>query len=280
MSVGPVLKRRLVDLSVSLTEGGLRRLGVPPPQALLLLGHMRSGSTLLLHLLVNHPQIAGLGERNAIYLGPHDFGRLALRARLARPQPLARLRYVTDQLNHNHLTPHPELFAHPRLRLLFLVRRPEPSLASLLDLTRTHYEPWSVERTVDYYVERLGALARYAGTSPSAAASILERAAFLTYEELTDRPGQTLASLQSFLDMDTEPAFSETYRVHDFTGTRGDPSENIRSGRIGRPRRVEQPAQLPAREIERARRAYDRCLEALAPFALATRAAVGPAGQR
>jgi len=38
MSVGPVLRRRLVDLGVQLTEGGLRCLGVPPPRALLLLG--------------------------------------------------------------------------------------------------------------------------------------------------------------------------------------------------------------------------------------------------
>jgi len=271
MSVGPVIRRRLVDLGVRLTEGGLRHLGVPAPRALLILGHMRSGSTLLLHLLVNHPRIAGLGERNAIYLGPHDFGRLALRARLARPQPLARLRYVADQLNHNHLTPRLELFADPRLCLLFLVRRPGPSLASLLELTRTYYEPWSVERAVDYYVERLDALARYAGTLSAAAAGTAGRAAFLTYEELTERPTETLASLQSFLDLDSEPAFSETYQVHDFTGTRGDPSANIRSGRIERPRREQRPAELPALQIERAQRAYDHCLGALAPLALAAR---------
>ena len=265
MSVGRAVKRRLVDLGVRVTEVGLSRIGVPPPHALLLLGHMRSGSTLLLHLLANHPQIAAIGERNATYLTPADLARLALRIRLAGRLPLTRLRYVADQVNHNQFTPRPELFAHPRVRLLFLLRRPEASIRSLLELTRTYYQPWSVERAVDYYVERLRTLAGYGVGASGAGPLIQERAALITYEELTERPRETLAGLQGFLR--TEPAFSETYQLHDFTGTRGDPGARIRTGRIGRPRAGDD-VPLPAQERERARSAYDLCLEALAPLAL------------
>ncbi|HUA89621.1 MAG TPA: sulfotransferase, partial [Steroidobacteraceae bacterium] len=61
------LRREVTGQAHQLAERGLLLSGVPRPQALLVLGHMRSGSTLLLHLLMTHPQIAAVGERNAVY---------------------------------------------------------------------------------------------------------------------------------------------------------------------------------------------------------------------
>jgi hypothetical protein len=260
MSIQHEVKRGVAKLAVATGEAILALVRVPTPQALLLLGHMRSGSTLLLHLLINHPQIAGLGERGATYRSVTDLGRLALATRLRRRMPLRPLRYVADQVNHSRFTPNITLLEDPRVRLLFLVRHPAASLASLLDLTRTYYEPWSVAQAVDYYVERVDTLAGYARAQRVGA-----HAAFLTYEDLTERTQETLSCLQFFLG--TEPNFDATYRLHDFTGKRGDPSANISSGRVRRavPKNT---SELPPQEVERAMRAYQRCLEELAPLAL------------
>jgi len=254
------MKRCIAELAVPVGEAILDFVGVPAPRTLLVLAHMRSGSTLLLHLLINHPQIAGLGERGACYRSVTDLGRLALATRWHGRMPLRPLRYVADQVNHSRFTPNVTVLEDPRVRLLLLVRHPAASLASLLHLTRTYYEPWSVAQAVDYYVERVDTLAGYAR-----AERVRAHAAFLTYDDLTERTQETLSRLQFFLG--TEPNFEPNYRLHNFTGKRGDPSANISSGRVRRA--VPQNTyELPAQEVERATRSYQRCLEALAPLAL------------
>jgi hypothetical protein len=95
--------------------------------------------------------------------------------------------------------------------------------------------------------------------------SSVPQAAFLTYEDLIDRPTDVLARLASFLE--TRAAFSERYDLHAFTGRRGDPGANIRTGHIGRPRVLAPPA-IPRELLGRATEAYDRCREGLARFAL------------
>lgn len=257
-----LIERRIVALGSRATETMLAGIGVPRPRTLLILGHMRSGSTLLLHVLLGNDGIGGMGERNATYSSKSDLAKLVVATRLARRRPFARFRYVVDQINHSRFTPDTALLEHPRVRLLFLIREPEPSLASLLELTRrASYEPWSLERAVDYYVERLGTLMRIARSlaTPTHAAS-------LTYEELTERPQETLARLASFLGMDSP--FSESYPVHDFTGTRGDPGQDIRTGHIQRPRPAETPRFSEA-QIGPGTRAYAECRGQLDAIALA-----------
>ena len=260
LRVPRVLKRTLARFAVRAGEASLEALGVPPPGAILILGHMRSGSTLLLHLLMTTPEIAAMGERNAVYASEGDLARLVMTTRLARRLPLAKLRYVADQINHSRFTPSRALLGHARVRLIFLIRRPEASIVSLIKLTGTHYEAWSVERAVDYYVERLEAIARHAD-----AVSDTAHAVFLPYEDLTDHPRESLAGLQTFLG--TRLAFSEHYALHDFTGKRGDPGPNISTGWIARPSPLTE-GQLPAGELSRATRAYEGCRDRLSRLAL------------
>ena len=188
---------RAVVQACAASEGCLRTIGVSRPKVLLLLGHMRSGSTLLLHLLLTNPEIASLGERNAVYASRKDFSHLAIAARLARRTPFGHMGYVADQVNHTRFTPVPALLADSRLRLVFLLRRPEASLGSLLELSRNYYRAsWSVDRAVDYYATRLDELAALARSIPSA-----NRAAFVRYEELTESPETTLENLRRFLGL-------------------------------------------------------------------------------
>jgi hypothetical protein len=255
------LGERAIESAAMAAEAGLQAVGVPSPSALLLLGHMRSGSTLLLHLLMTNPEVSALGERGAVYNSRADLARLAIASRVARRSPFRRLRYVADQVNHNHLTPNSRLLRDPRVRILFLLRRPELTIASILELYRTHYrQAWSPSQAVDYYVERLGALTEL-GEGPASPIC----AALVSYETLTDLPQETLEAVRVFLGL--RQGFTQTYTTHSFTGTHGDPGPNIAAGRIVHKPRTTQ-AGLNASELERATRAYDRCRSALARFVL------------
>lgn len=255
------LERRAIEYAMLAAEASLVAVGVARPSVLLLLGHMRSGSTLLLHLLLTNSALAAAGERGVVYASRADLARLALATRMARHAPLRRLRYVADQVNHSYLTPDRRLLQDPRVRVLFVLRRPEPSIASILELYRVHYaQPWSIARAVEYYVERLEFLKMLGEGLPS------ERcAALVTYETLTQSPPETLQALRRFLKL--RQGFSPTYRTYPFTGTHGDPGPKIRSGRIMRPQPQAQ-VHLNGSEFERATEAYKRCRCALARFAL------------
>jgi hypothetical protein len=255
------LRKRAIECAAGAAEGSLQAVGVPSPSALLLLGHMRSGSTLLLHLLMTNPEVSALGERGAVYASSADFARLAIAARIARRSPFRRLRYVVDQVNHNQLTPNGLLLRDPRVRILFLLRRPEPTIASILELYRAHYpQAWSASQAVDYYVQRLRALMELGESLVSPIC-----AALITYEVLTDLPRETLEALRLFLGL--EHGFTQTYGTYSFTGKYGDPGPNIVAGRIIKKTPTTQ-VPLEASELERATLAYDQCRSALARFEL------------
>jgi len=256
------LRREVTGQAHQLAERGLLLSGVPRPQALLVLGHMRSGSTLLLHLLMTHPQIAAVGERNAVYRRRADLATLALVSRRARGPARRPLRYVADQVNHNHLTPQLALLRDARVRVLFLLRRPEPTLASLLEMSRRFYDDsWTLERAADYYVTRLKflqAAAAALGGAPSAAT--------LTYEGLTTQPHAALARLGSFLGLDSP--LSARYATHGFTGQRGDPGPRIGAGEVLPPAPPGRPLPRDARPVAQALAAYEACRKTLAARAL------------
>ncbi len=254
------LKNRVLGPAALLAEGALGLVHVPAPRRLLILGHMRSGSSLLLHLLITHPEVGAVGERNRAYRGRGDLARLALATRFAaRPwrRPLA---YVVDQVNHSQFTPCPALLADARVRLVFLLREPQSSVASLLELSRRFYaDAWTPERAVAYYLERLGSLARLAAlTRPG-------NAAFIEYETLTRTPEILLTRLAAFLGL--AGGFSTTYARHAFTGVRGDPGARIAAGRV-LPAQPTAPGALAPAQRAALARAYQGCRNALTPLAL------------
>jgi hypothetical protein len=255
------LRHEAIGRASAATEACLATIGVPRPGALLLLGHMRSGSSLLLHLLLTNSQVAAMGERNAVYASRSDLSHLAVATRVAARSPLRRLRYIADQVNHNHLTPNSAVLQDPRVRVLFLLRRPQPTLASILWLYRTYYpQPRPVARAVDYYVERLGFLSQLGERLRTPV-----HAALILYETLTESAPQSLQALRRFLEL--PQGFSQTYRTYSFTSTRGDPGPNIRTGQIVRAA-PSAPIDLSASDLERVTDAYARCRNALARFAL------------
>ena len=226
-----------------------------PRKIIWLLGHMRSGSTLLLHLLGSHPDILAAGERNATYSNAGDLRGLAVAAAYARRQLFRDYGYVADQINHNRFLASKDLLDNPSLYKIFLIREPRGALASMVEILGRHYG-MDLEQAVDYYLDRLEALERYARHVQDTGRSF-----FLTYGDLVERSRPALRRLQTFLDLETP--IPETYRTFDFTGKQGDPSRRIRSGQIRGdlpPRQID----LDPRVLERARGAYSRCSGLLA----------------
>lgn len=246
-----------------------RRARRGPERLVLVLGHMRSGSSLLHHLLASHPLVRGRGERNKAYRSEADFDRLLVDIwayRRALPPAQACL---CDQINHGRLLPAERLLLHPRVRKVFLVREPLAAVASMVNVLG-RVRPFPPEEAADYYVSRLVELRRYA-------ASDLDRGRqfFLTYADLTGTDRRTcLAALSAFLGL--TPPLQESYQVFDFTGQRGDTSERIRSGRISAAPSTWSVTLSPALERE-LRQAYAECLAALPRSCSHARASAWPA---
>lgn len=220
----------------------------------LILGHMRSGGTLVNHLLISHPDLLGCGELNCTY---HETAMLdQVRWRILRHHQalLHPPRYYVDQIHHSRMTPDPRLLDDPRLRLIFLLRQPGPTLGSLVKVLGPLYGK-QYEDGPDYYRERVGTLAALA-----AGLAAPERALALSYESLLDDTAAQLARLTAFLEL-REP-LTDSYREFDFTGRRGDPGPMIHSGRIVRDK-VTHEIELTDEVRQRLQDAHDACWAAL-----------------
>lgn len=227
---------------------------------------MRSGSTLLLHLLLTSPELISAGERNAVYRTATDLDGLEVSSRWSHRAPFRRVRYTVDQVNHDRFIPVPDLLSHPRVRPLFLIREPLPTIRSILELTRTYYDPWSAERAVGYYAGRLRTLAAYAASIRS------QSALAVTHEALVRDTSRTLGRIESFLGLDQQ--LRAEYTVQRFTGIRGDPSPAIRSGKI-QTETVELETSLPNDLLNEAMAAYRDCMSALDRFLPCKRGGLG-----
>jgi len=236
----------------------LARVHASRARFLFILAPMRSGTTLLQHILAEEPGFLTAGETHVSYRSPRDLRRLlervyAYQGWFGLTPPRVVEKCVTDDLIHDLGLP-----AWPRVQSLFLVREPRATVASLLAL-RDRSWPFteSVETAAAYYVARLGQMERLAASVPDRS-----RGFVLTYAELVERPEETLAALSRFLGLDHE--LRPDYRAQRWTGeaTRGDLSETIRQGTIVR--RESTPAlALPDALAARLQAAHDEALERL-----------------
>ncbi len=212
------------------------------------MGHMRSGSSLLSRILMSNEQVYGLGERNAAYESSVDLWKLALTCRIRLGQNKEALYYL-DQINHNHFNPNWELIeAHP-IKLIFLIRKPAASINSLLRLTKEHYgSQWPLDRATDYYRERLHFLGAMKKQHKGASICI-------QYENLVDQPERVLKQITNFLGLreSLKPSYSTQGPVQS-----GDPSELLQSGRISK--QVRELIEIPEEALRAAMKVYRETL--------------------
>ena len=131
----------------------------PARRNLFVLGHMRSYSSLLCHILGSHPQIDGYCETHIKYRTWFDLLRLRSRVVKLTGERL-RGRYVLDKVLHNYPLAS-SILRSPNTLGIVLVRRPQPTVQSIVNMG-LHYGDVAWHRDLDavasYYEERLAAL--------------------------------------------------------------------------------------------------------------------------
>jgi hypothetical protein len=196
---------------------------------LFVVSHMRSFSSLLCHILGSHPEISGYGEAQLSYFSRLDLQRLARKVQHITGNP-ALGRYVLDKILHNHREIAPGILDRPEIKVLFLLRNPEDTFRSILNMSRTrgHKGKFSEPaRVVDYYVTRLRQLQDYC-------AHLGGNALFLESERLLTDTERVLVELSRCLELG-EPLKAD-YRTFRFSGAAGygDPSPTILTGTVVR----------------------------------------------
>ncbi len=230
-----------------------------PYRILLILGHMRAGSSLLTHLMITNPEIKGFGETHIKYSSENDFKKLILKVYL-RFLSIRNLgmdhQYVLDKILHNNKLIKPDPIYSNQVYKIFLLREPKRTLASILEI-KPH---WSHSQVLRYYSERLAMLENYAKSINSK-----ERSFFITYDQLLNNTEQALRSLQIFLGV--KKGFSEHYKILSTTGDRGvgDSSEKIKTGRIIRDNpKLEQS--ISPELLEQGIQAFNQCCKTLLEY--------------
>jgi len=207
---------------------GMRRLARCPQRYIMVASHMRSGSSLLHHLLQTNRLILGAGESNRVYRNAADLRRFSLWAHVARRSLFNWHAFVADQINHTDKLRDVALLRRSDVKTVILIREPRCTIASLLKLMNEFYgSRWTDQDAIAYYLERIEALRALAVDLSSAPGT---RAFLLTYTELVDEPVASLGALQRHLGL-REP-FSTTYETFDYTRTRGDPMPKVIARRI------------------------------------------------
>ena len=233
-----------------------------PYRFLLLLSHMRSGSSLLTHLLTTNPEVIGYGETHTNYTDASDFKTL-LKKVYWQTQDFRTLgdmqnlrmdhQYVMDKVLHNKKFLDHDFLQSEQVYAIFLLREPARSLASIADL-KPH---WNQQDTIEYYSQRLAMLVEYARLINNQ-----QRMLVVSYEQLLENTPQVLTTLQDFLQ--TQAPFTEEYRVLKTTGMKGvgDSKGNIKAGKIVRSQRQLTQA-FSAELVEQAKQVHSDCQTAL-----------------
>lgn len=193
---------------------------------LFLFSHMRSRSSLLSHLLGNHPEIVGYKEHFGIYNSNKHFQRLRLESwkEFHWDSP----KYLLDKILHPHLTPTQNCFDEHPIRSIFFLRKPDQTIPSIVSMWKKRKDPMEtlIENATTYYCDRIREITELA--------TRLDPATWIFFDSnriVTDTD-QVLAELQTFLEL-TEP-LSKTYKLFEGTGKPrlGDPSKYIKAGKV------------------------------------------------
>lgn len=213
------------------------------------LGHVRSGSSLLAHLLANHPDFAGAGETHLVYRNPTDLQNLVLKTCELLHRVQLNETYVVDQINHDYVSDD-VLQSGQLYKCIILLREPEATLKSMVSLSI-----WQEKQALDIYIKRLEELVHYA--------SLLKERAFLVeYDDIVNRAEPTLAALSKFFGLNSQ--LTANYTTHRMTGRvmgYGDPSENIKAGRIIRTPKHD--VTIGESTLDAAKHAFHKCREQL-----------------
>lgn len=239
------------------------------PRFLIQLGHMRSGSTVLTHILNTNPQIMGFGETHIRYRSAEDLQRLVYVVHRQLRQPWLRDAWIFDKVLHANKFESGYLAGCARCRFLFLIREPESSLRSMMHQFPTWWTDALLPReelqakAAGHYDSQLRAIMQFADRLAGD-----ERALFFTHAQLLSQTAEVFRALERLLRL--RVPLSERYQLLSTTGTFGigDPSPHIRRGYLDR---AIPPVDLvvDAEVVASSRSLFEACCARLQRFAVA-----------
>jgi len=255
------LQRELGRLMSQVRTLSMRPLAVSTRRRFVfILGHMRSGSSLLCHLLCNSDEIIGFGEAHHSYRRRSDLARLLSSVRRQTGENPLRYRYVLDKIVGTQHEVGARVLSDPRTRFIFLVREPRPTIASIVAMRRqllTESHEQLVAFATNHYRQRLGQLSKLAHDVDDP-----KRCMLMTHRQLLEETASTFVALEQFLELASP--LREVYRLMPTTGQVGigDPSPNIRLGKIERSLPRKEIA-LPAEHWTIMEECYENCFSQL-----------------
>jgi hypothetical protein len=223
---------------------------------LIVLGHMRAGSSLLTNIIANSREAAGYGETFTVYTSSWSYRLLVARIRLSlirRGRFRVSAPLIVDKALHSPLTPRIEVLISDATRIVFLIREGVRAVRSMM-----HEFEMSEQVAADYYVARVAELSGIAKALHARARPMM----LLTYEELLEDSEAALRRLSEFAGL-KEPLTSRFQpRWNAGEPGIGDPSGRVRAGEIlAKERPLD--AVLSPETAERLRVAHRDALDAL-----------------
>lgn len=242
-------------------EYGAQLKSVPSHGYIFVASHMRSFSSLLCHILGSHGEISGYAETHQSYLGRIDLQELKRRVQETTGEMVSG-KYVLDKILHNEIHIAPSVLTRADVKVLFLVRKAEDTMRSILNMTHTLGYTWLTkpQEVLDYYVNRLQRIENYS-------AQLQSNALFVEAEKLIDDTDAVLNGLSRWLDL--EEPLTANYRTFKFTGAAGygDPSPTILTGQLIKDAKdrhgAHVPLAIPHDVLRQGKEAYAVCREIL-----------------
>jgi len=223
---------------------------------LFVLSHMRSFSSLLVHILASSPELSGNREMHRSYSSMSDVHKVANELTSSTPQVTA-----VDNLLHNHHTLSEDVRSSSDCTWIVSIRQPFPTLKSLWRWGGGKAMPFREPgQALAYYEQRLTHLAELA---PSLATGFV----LLRADRIVNHTDASLDLLSSALTL--KAPLTQNYEIDASTGdpANGDFSRFIRRGRVVKKRNHVVKPDLPEEEIEQARVAHGRAMELLSAHA-------------
>ena len=219
--------------------------------------HMRSLSSLLCHILGSHKQINGYSEIHQSYLYSLDLVKLKLKVCSTVNSNLSG-KFVLDKIVRNSLEISATVLNHDEVYTIFLIRRPDETLKSMISLSSLVDINWctDLQKVFDYYNQRLKQIAVYA-------TQLKKSALFLESERLLDDTNNVLISIQNYLKLTNK--LHQSYSTFKYTGLPlyGDPSKYIMAGQIIRIRNDYGKIDIPEPMLTEAWEVYLDCQNVL-----------------
>jgi hypothetical protein len=183
-------------------------------------------------LLCNSSEIVGFGETHNNYRRRSDLAKLLMSVRKYTGKDPMDYRYVLDKIVGAQHVLNAAVLNDRRTRHVFLIREPLASVASIVAMRRQFNDEsphQSLEFAIEHYTRRLAQLRQLAHTIDDP-----QRCLLVTHRQLLDETQSAFRGLETFLGLSAP--MRENYAIMPTTGQPGigDPSPNIRLGKIDR----------------------------------------------